>query len=69
MTTSHNTPTGVSGSMLRGAFNRCIVPSLSRSTTYGLMGIAIPLLDIFTSRFLQFPMDLVRGIFVAAVQD
>jgi hypothetical protein len=40
----HNALSCAAGWKFRGLFNRFVVPSLSRSTTYGLMGAAILLL-------------------------
>jgi hypothetical protein len=66
MPTFHNVPTGAASSKLRGLFNRFVVPLLSQGVTYGIMGIAILLLDIFTSRFLQFPILFVVPVALSA---
>jgi hypothetical protein len=66
MGTFYNTLTGAAGSKLRGLYSRFVVPTLSQGATYGFMGIAILVLDIFTSRFLQFPILFVVPVALSA---
>jgi len=49
-----------------GTFRRFVLKALSRSLTYVLFGAAILLLDLFTGRFLLFPILFVIPVVLAA---
>lgn len=62
MSTSATSPASVPV----GAFRRFVLSALSRNVTYVLLGAAILALDLFTGRFLQFPILFVIPVALSA---